>query len=288
MPLSLKVGLGEPIKDDTAALLSSNIATSNLRKLYLRTISRKIYEISSPNQCKLEKLTVDCCTHRELCDILHHLPNLRAFSSNYYIMDATDQIILPSSLHLLTSLTLRSSSMVIDQLESLLSTTPSLTYLHIVSYFATFNFLQRLSQWEQFIRHKLPLLENFKFHVNIVDYHYENVKDIEPIINAFRTPFWLEQKRWYITCKYINDEARSDILLYSPADSNIDFPDNFVPGILSYSTSTAKNDDITKTSSTWSARLNLAEMIDAISSHQVCVNMKLIVWIFRHFSFRPF
>jgi hypothetical protein len=272
MSLSLRTGSSEGMNDATMALLSLNIATSSLRKLYLRTICPKIYQISWPNQCKLEQLTIDNLTHKQLCDVLHHLPNLRAFSSNNYSMDPTDQIVLPTPLRLLTSLTLRSSSMLIDKLESLLSRTPSLVNLHIVSCFSTFDFLQRLSQWEQFIHHKLPLLENFKFYINILNYQYENVRDIEPIINAFRTPFWIEQKRWYVTCKYINDGARSDIMLYSPSDPSIDFPGNFLPGNLSYSTSTTKNDDITITSSTWSTRLNLSAMTDAISSHQVCVN----------------
>jgi hypothetical protein len=271
--LSLKTEYTEAMKNDTIDLLSSIVATSTLRKLYLRTISRKIYERPWPNQCKLEQLIIGSCTHRELCGVLSHLPNLRVFSSNSYHMDATDEIVLPISSHLLTSLRLCGSTLFIDHLESLLSFTPSLVYLHIVNCFSTFRFLHRLSQWEQFIRQKLPLLENFKFYINIHDHQYENVKQIQPIINAFRTSFWIEEKRWYVTCKYINNDVRCDIMLYSSPDSTTNFPDNFLPGTISYSTSTISNDIIAKTDSTWSARLNLSAMKDAISSHQVCINI---------------
>ena len=191
-------------------------------------------------------------------------------------MEETDQIVFSAPFRRLTSITLRSPNMLIDQLESLLSFTPPLVYLHIASHSSTFSFLQRLSQWEHFIRHKLPLLEKFKFYAYTYEYHYKNVKDIEQILNAFRTSFWLEEKHWYVTCKYINNEARSGIMLYSSTTSSVDFPDNLGPDILSYSTSTTKNDDITKTSSTWNARLNLSAMNDAISLHKVCSDINSI------------
>lgn len=276
MSLSLRWTPTVPMTHDIIGLLSAIIDMPSFRKLHLAYIDPEIYKIPRPNQCKLKELTIDNCSHEKLCDVLHHLSNLRSFSSNYYHMDETDQIVFSTSFQLLTSLTLRSPYMLIDQLESLLSFTPSLVYLHIVNHSSTLSFLQRLSQWEQFIRHKLPLLEKFKFYAYTHDYHYENVKDIELIINAFRTSFWLEDKHWYVTCKYINNDTRSGMMLYSPTASSIDFPDNLWPGILSYSTSTTKNDDIAKTSSTWNARLNLSAMNDAISSHKVCGDMNSI------------
>ena len=268
--LSLRWIMAQSMSHNTIDLLSSIMVMPSLRRLHLSRIHPKIYRISTPNQCKVEELTIEECTYTQLCDILHHLPNLRALSTSYCNMDETDQIGFSTSFQLLTSLTLRSPAMQIDQLESLLSFTPSLIYLHIVSHSSTFSFLQRVSQWEQFIRQKLPLLEEFKCYAYTGEYHYENVQDIELIINAFRTSFWLKEKRWYITCKYINTDTRTGIMLYSSIASSTDFPDNLSPGILSYSTSTTKNDDIANMISTWNARLNLSAMNDAIFLHKVC------------------
>ena len=277
MSLSLRWIKSASMSDDTIGPLSSIITMPSLRKLHLSLIDPKIYASSSINQCKLEALSIDNCSHKELCDVLHHLPDLRTFSSNCYDMEETNPIVFSAPFQRLTSLTLRSPHILMDQLESLLSFTPSLVYLNIVSHFSTFTFLQRLSQWEHFIRHKLPLLEKLKFYAYTHEYRYENVQDIERILNGFRTPFWLEEKHWYVTCKYINNEARSGLMLYSSTNSSVDFPDDLCPDILSYSTSTTNNDDITKTSSTWNARLNLSAMNNAISLHKVCSDMNLIV-----------
>lgn len=258
-------------------LLSSIIVTSYLRKLHLHYISPQVFtKIPIPNQCKLQELTVDNCTHRELCNILGCLPNLRAFSSMTYTMEEMDPIDFSTSFQQLTSLSLKSPYMLIDQLESLLSVTPSLVDLQIINYSATFRFLQRLTQWERFIPHKLPQLQNLRFYTSMDNYDYRKVSDIEVILDAFRTPFWLDHKCWYVTCKYIKNEARSGMMLYSSIDTTADFPDNLEPDILSYTTSTTKNDVRTPANSTWNARLNLSEM-EEISSDKVCTHKNLFI-----------
>ncbi|CAM4952870.1 unnamed protein product [Rotaria socialis] len=277
MPLSLKITFSDSNNDDTIKLLLSAIAQSRIRKLFLEYISDKIYQILCSSQFTLEALTIHHCTHKQLCNILDHLPNLQSFSSNYYMMNTDDQIVLPKSCKQLTSLTLRSCTMLMDQLESLLSLTTSLVYLHLVCYFSTFDFLQHLSKWERFICDKLPSLKYFKFYVHITDYPYEKIKDIEHIINSFRTSFWVEQKLWYVACKYIKNSTRTDIALYSPSDSSIDFPDGLLPGILSCSTVTTKSDDLGNSRITWSARLNVSKMIDAINSNQLSQPTQQIV-----------
>ena len=263
--------------EETIDLLSSIIATSNLRKLHLHCINPQVYtRIPIPNQCKLEALTVDICDHRDLCNILHYLPNLRAFSSSYYPMEGMDQIDFSTSFQQLTSLSLRSPHMLIDQVESLLSVTPSLVNLHIVNYSATFNFLQRISQWEKFISRKLPLLQKFKFYTYSSGYDYRKASDIDVIMRAFRTSSWLENKCGYVTCQYLNNDTRRGIMLYSSTDSSTDFPNNLEPAILSYSTSTTKSDSRIDGSSMWNIRLNLLEMDNAISSNEVCTHINLL------------
>jgi hypothetical protein len=269
--LSLRGRRHGSLKQGTINFLSSAINGPNLRKLHLTTMVSEIHRISSSPEWELEELIIDDCSHKQVCDILPLFPNLRVFSSNYYTVHEEDSIVLSTSFRRLTSLTLQSPRLAIDQLESLLSFTPSLVRLHIASYSSDFDLLRRVSQWEQFILHRLPLLALFKFHLFTYDYSYENVQDVEAILHAFRTPFWLKEKRWYVTCKYINDEGRAGLMLYSPPTSNMDFPDNLWAGILSYSMSTTEADDQVQTISTWNARLDLSAMHHEITSEKVCI-----------------
>lgn len=287
MSLSLRWTKSGSITNDTIDLLSSIVFIPSLRKLHLSRIHPRIFISPTTNPCRLESLTIDDCSHRQLSDVLHHLSDLRVFSSNYYFMDEMHPVVFSAPFQQLTSLTLRSPQILIDQLESLLSFTPSLVHLHIVSHSSTFRFLQHLSQWEHFIRDKLPLLKMFQFYAFTNEYQYTNVQDMELILNGFRTPFWIEEKHWYVTSKYTKNGIRSGMMLYSSTTSDGDFPNNLWPDILSYSTSTTKDDDITKTSSTWNARFNLSSIDEAISLHHVCIHinsfhlMKLSIFLSR-------
>ena len=74
--LSLRWTISAPMDHDTIGLLSSIVVMSSLHKLHLGRIDPKIYMSPRTNPCKLEALTIDNCSHKELCDVLHHLPDL--------------------------------------------------------------------------------------------------------------------------------------------------------------------------------------------------------------------
>ncbi|CAF3962302.1 unnamed protein product, partial [Rotaria sordida] len=100
--------------------------------------------------------------------------------------------------------------------------------------------------WEKFLCQKLRLLEKFKFVINICEYQFEA---IESILTAFRTPFWLEDKRWFITCQLIADNvSNSGLILYSSEGTWNEFPFNTRE---------------TNMSSKWYVRSDLARMVAA-------------------------
>ncbi|CAF1337887.1 unnamed protein product [Rotaria sordida] len=130
-----------------------------------------------------------------------------------------------------------------------------------------FNFLQRFSQWEKFLCQKLRLLEKFKFVINICEYQFEA---IESILTAFRTPFWLQDKRWLITCQLITDNvSNSGLILYSSEGTWNEFPFNTRESILSYFTFTTKDDNAANMSSKWYVRSDLARMVAAVCSKKI-------------------
>jgi hypothetical protein len=70
------------------------------------------------------------------------------------------------------------------------------------------------SRWEHFIQRNLRLLNKFEFYFSYrAGFFPENPPDFNSIIDRFRSPFWLEEKRWFIACDYI--PSRSEITIYS-------------------------------------------------------------------------
>jgi hypothetical protein len=90
-------------------------------------------------------------------------------------------------------------------LVSLLTRTPSLVHLKLISKRETFDYVFDGSYWEQLIQSKLPSLKTFEFCFWYSPYKKSNMIDIDPPITSFQTPFWLREKNWIINCAYIID-----------------------------------------------------------------------------------
>ncbi|CAF1444846.1 unnamed protein product, partial [Rotaria sordida] len=118
------------------------------------------------------------------------------------------------------------------------------------------------------------------FVINICEYQFEA---IESILAAFRTPFWLEDKRWFITCQLIADNvSNSGLILYSSEGTWNEFPFNTRENALSYFTFTTKDDNAANMNSKWYVRSDLARMAAA---HQQAI-FKLIRQISSQFNDR--
>ncbi|CAF1141201.1 unnamed protein product [Adineta ricciae] len=267
--LSVAVKPFQPMSDRTVDLLSSILAAENFREFKLYCATDQIAALSWLSKCRLERLTLGSCDQRVLCHILDRLPNLCSFRvDDFYTSYLDPSDISLSTAHMLTSLTLRSNKRSIYQYESLLSYTPALVHLRLTDYLTKFACLQRLSQWESFIRQKLPSLQTFKFHVNTNEYERHDANIIEPLVNAFRTPFWLQLKRWYVTCQYTDDGTKPNLSLYSRSDSYKNFPENTSRSNLSYSMSTTENDNVIDMNINWKVRLNAFYMMGSIGLHE--------------------
>ena len=124
------------------------------------------------------------------------------------------QSVFPHALALsfrqLYSLTLNNLSARIEDLELLLSSVPSLTHFKLIG---TGDFFDG-NRWEQFIQTNLPLLNQFELFVQNSRHVQYNQTDVETIIDLFRTPFWLEHKKWFLTCEY-NIVSVQPMKLYS-------------------------------------------------------------------------
>ena len=196
-----------------------------MAQLTLRTFTCTIDLLSSerlkwPLQSHLEHLTVDRCTRKEFCIILHRLPHLQTFVVHTFNLEVYNEYeCLSMPYPQLTSLTMKQSFWSMDKLESLLSLTSSIVQLRLKGSAddATFDGFR----WERVIRTKLLSLERFEFCFRSQSYHV-----IELIAVQFRTPFWLNEKRWSINCVY--DNAMEEVILCSNPNFITELEYNFI------------------------------------------------------------
>lgn len=203
------------LKDETIFLLSSFIVQSNLQKLHLEYNSYMSRWIAFSAQCSLYDLTISSCTCSEYVMVLNHCPRLRTFVIDHYV--GLDDTILSSCSSLchdqLNSLIIGDCQLSTEYIESFLSLTPSLKHLEVISNRSNVDLIFDGHFWTRLIQNKLATLHHLEF---IFKYHFSSTDDfhsMSSIISSFRTPFWLTDKHWFVTCDYVI--STSDIVLYT-------------------------------------------------------------------------
>jgi hypothetical protein len=125
----------------------------------------------------------------------------------------------------LISLTIGNWQLPIQNLENLLSLTPSLVHLKLGSFRSTIDSIFVGSYWEQFIQNNLPLLNKFQFFLTYSNDEFNDNNSFDSLILPFQSPFWLNDKHWFVTCDYI--PRASQIRLYTTPtfkDTETGFP----------------------------------------------------------------
>lgn len=222
---------------DTLQLLSSVIAKSTLRNLILYFNLSDKDKLPWPAQCNVEKLSIGTCIIKQFCSILQNSPCLHGLIMDDCHVNKLDESSSSNFYRQLTSLTLNDTQMTMDKLELLLTLIPSLVHLDLASSGKPFEFVRRLSQWEEFIQLKLPQLCRFEFCIFCFCSNWET---FESLIVAFRTPFWLEEKGWFVTCQFRDDWTTSFTVFTSSNSSNLSYVEgnNFDKVVCSNSTAT--------------------------------------------------
>jgi hypothetical protein len=188
-------------------LISLLTETPNLPKLEFDLDNKGLSNISRPMNCAIQRLTVkDNVNIDHLHGILQccsHLHTLIVESVNGQLSD--DKIL--TSFHQLKSLTIEEFDGRVDVLESFLLSTPSLVHLKLI-----YGRMLDGKRWEEFIRIHLPYLDKFEFYSKEYTLIEKTDADIELIIAPYRTPFWLDHKKWFVMFEYF---GRTNIYLYS-------------------------------------------------------------------------
>ncbi|CAF5058329.1 unnamed protein product, partial [Rotaria magnacalcarata] len=211
--------------------ISKVMVQSHFRKLCLAESHYNIMRIPWPDRCTITFLTIKSCSLEEYNFLLQHLAYLRTFITTKFITDTSNQLnSLPSVsayYSQLMSLMILNSSLSITEFESILSLTPSLVKLKLISYRSNFDSITNGSDWEYLIRNTLSSLRTFEFFFSYTLRKGTDTEDLTLMIDRFRTSFWLQEKKWIITCDYFL--TRNIINLYTTPTCPKDFEKKMEP-----------------------------------------------------------
>ncbi|CAM4923241.1 unnamed protein product [Rotaria socialis] len=198
-----------------------------LQRLHLNTVGYKEMQIAWPTNCSLKYAIIDTCTYNQYRVMIHSLPHLESVSiEDCTLNEYNGKTLLLSAPTLhpsLKSLTMAKSRLPAEYIQRLLSETPNLVNLTLISHKRQFDSLFDGAYWENFIQINLPLLAKFEFFFESClskvecdykgDYHYKEKDEnythtsLSSLILPFRTPFWLDEKRWFVTCDFLIESA---------------------------------------------------------------------------------
>ncbi len=104
----------------------------------------------------------------------------------------------------MTSLTIYRCEQLNKDLEYILSLTPSLIHFKFVSTGTKLDWNGNGHYWQRLIQTNLPLLKKFQFFIsyNMLN-SQESIPSLDLLITSFQTPFWIEDKRWFVTSDYV-------------------------------------------------------------------------------------
>ena len=201
--------------DRIIRLISSTIVQSSLQNLNLNIDDAKIIidDRFRPIQNALKHLIIDTCTQKDYQRILLNCPRLRKFVVGNCAIPDTGMTSVPASYSQLTSLTLYRWSSSIDQLDLLLSLTPSLTLLKIVSRKSRCLSLFNGNTWQQLIENRLVCLRTLDFFLSYEVSETSANPSLNPILTSFKIPFWLNEKHWLVFSEY--HLSSSELTLYT-------------------------------------------------------------------------
>jgi hypothetical protein len=260
-------------KDTSMISLLSNIVMANLRKLDLSMWDHEINNIAWPKQYTLQHLTLGhYVTLKQVYVILCQLAHLRTLVLRNCIVNNADGSIITfpdvGKNTNLISLTFNNSRLYMNELELLLSLTPSLVYLQLTGSVSSSDAILDGLRWEEFIQTKLPSLEKFEFFFRAKADFNHNLASIESWIVPFRTNFWLN-KSWFVTCNYIIKTATLRLYSVPLCEPCITYESDFDK--ISFTTyTTIENSSTLIMNNVREVQLDLVQMMNSVTTQKVC------------------
>lgn len=271
--ISLRIHSDGDYRHNTAAFISNVITQPMFNQLYLIESNYRITQLSGTSTFNIQHLTIKSCSLTEYSLLLQRLPHLQTFKIQQFIMNQSMGSSSSTSIphRQLMSLFIGNSSLSMADFEQLLSLTPSLSTLRLMSHRSSnIDSILNGSDWADLIQTKLSNLKTFHFFFSYDLGETNDAKDVDLIIDQFRTPFWLEEKKWIVACDYA---LKWHIINFytTPRDSwnCVQDSSSIIPSTYSYSLFTIRF-DCTWMEGAFHPNVHLAYITNGIIQTSVC------------------
>jgi hypothetical protein len=172
---------------------------------------------------QLEHLVLAKCDYRASLVIIQQFPHLKTFEMGMCTIMNSDEIVTSSTgssfVSPLKTLIIRDCCLSPESLTSLLTITPMLVHLELISKRTILDQLFDGFYWKNIIQTKLRSLITFDFVFSCKLDQTCTFIHINQLISTFQSDFWIYEKRWFIGCTYI---IKSCKVLFHASKTDID------------------------------------------------------------------
>ena len=187
----------------TANTLSKILRLANLQTVEFQVDNSRLSDVQWPSNCSIECLILNGNTQLDkLIQIYSSCPRLNRLIVKEEFAYFVDSPHVTLAFPQLTSLIVQELNVTIDQLEQFLLSTPSLVHLKLIGNCQLFDG----KRWEHFIQLNLSHLNRFQFDIECETSKRQTQEDLELILQSYRTSFWIQFKKWFITLQF--DQTR--------------------------------------------------------------------------------
>ncbi|CAF0980332.1 unnamed protein product [Adineta steineri] len=149
------------------------------------------------------------CSFNNIIQILQHTPSMRILSITVESEDENEQ--LPIMFTPITTLKLQ----FYGTTRALNSFLQNMSNLHNLTIDMIDNYMNG-HEWKQIIVEHLTKLKTLRFRMPIYGLNSHGIeKEIDELLDTFRTPFWLDEHQWYVRCDWYSDFTSSSGCLYT-------------------------------------------------------------------------
>jgi hypothetical protein len=154
----------------------------------------------------LEKVT---CDFRDLSHLFEHTPCLQRISINLAYGFPNQQLQTPILSIISLKILFHGCT---EMLTNLFENIPNLVHLTL----ETFDIFCDGYEWEKILVKYISNINVFRLKMNLNFPHHNNVnKQVDDLLDTFRTSFWLEEHRWFVRCDWDPSTIFSNGILYT-------------------------------------------------------------------------
>ena len=203
--VSLSINANTSWKEEKGNLLLSQMTQFQFRKLYLKNFDSLLKNILWKHLSTIQDITLENCTLSQYQTILNSLTDLKKLTMRDCLINDRNNVILTTYPQLI-SLSINDCHLSIDDIQLIISLTPSLVDLKLFSRRKIFDSTLNGSFWKEFLQKNLSSLEKFQYFFSYTMRDNEIITDVDSLIHSFQTSFSSNRIRcdYYIQRRMIN------------------------------------------------------------------------------------